>query len=195
MRYKAFWMLIIVSLICFVSCGSPSNNGSERDNGECDINFYDGAHLYCSTSVDIGERVTEPTEPQREGYDFVGWYSKAQKWDFFKHKTEGDLILEARWRIDFKDMFPWYADDGIEIDEGGAYLKIDTNPNDENGAVNEVLLKRIKEVNERLELPNNLYGEMISVSSDNVQVTFNEFVTVEWTNTPQTGLCVTYTRK
>ncbi len=195
MRYKVLLMLVAVLLICLLSCSSSDDEG-DRESGDCDVDFYDGDHLYCTTSVDAGEGVTEPTKPQRAGYDFVGWYDEAQKWNFSKNKAEDDLILEAKWRINLKAMFSSFSGDGIELDSNGAYLKIDTNPNDGYGAFNESVLVKIREANEKLDLPDSLYQEMITTASANgAQFLANEYVAVEWTNSPQTGLCVIYTRK
>lgn len=62
-----------------------------------------------SQKVEGGKNVTKPTNPTREGYEFLGWYLNGVEYDF-KTPVEGDLKIEAIWKqvivdddIDVKD--------------------------------------------------------------------------------------------
>ena len=195
MRYRAFLVLIIALLVCLLSCDSSESDNSVNQETECVVNFYSEENLYCTIFVNIGELVSQPTAPQREGYDFVGWYDGTQKWNFAETKLSKDLKLTAKWDINFKSMFPTFTGPELEFAKDGSYLKINATPLDECDGINEAALKRIKEANIKLGLPNDLYQEMIStISADGIRTASNELVTVEWTNSIKDGLCVIYTK-
>ena len=56
----------------------------------------DGIKVLDSTKVKEDGTIDEPTAPVKEGYEFVGWYSGTEKFDFSTKITE-DITLEARW--------------------------------------------------------------------------------------------------
>lgn len=47
--------------------------------------------------IAVGETVTKPTNPVRDGYTFKGWYYNDTKYDFDK-KVSQDMILTAKWK-------------------------------------------------------------------------------------------------
>lgn len=47
--------------------------------------------------IAVGETVTKPTNPVRDGYVFKGWYYKGAKYDFDK-KVSQDMKLTAKWK-------------------------------------------------------------------------------------------------
>ena len=47
--------------------------------------------------IAVGETVTKPTNPVREGYTFKGWYYNDTKYDFDK-KVSQDITLVAKWK-------------------------------------------------------------------------------------------------
>lgn len=57
-----------------------SQNGSEA-----------ATQLVCS-----GDKATEPNDPTKEGYTFVGWYNGEERYDFHT-VVEGNISLTARW--------------------------------------------------------------------------------------------------
>jgi len=196
MRYKAFLMLVAALLLFLISCDNSSNDEGNRSGEDVTVNFYDGEHLYCLSTAKAGELVSEPTQPQREYYDFVGWYDGTVKWDFSTDRAEKDLTLMAKWCADFEAMLQFYSGAGIELDADGAYLKIETRLVEVNENYSEVNLAKIKDVNTRLGLPDGLYQQMLSTAStDGAQSVSNEYATVEWESSPQSGLRVIYIRK
>ena len=56
----------------------------------------DGSEVLDSIEVKEDETIEEPSVPVKEGYEFVGWYSGTEKFDFSTKITE-DITLEARW--------------------------------------------------------------------------------------------------
>ena len=84
-----------------------------------------GGHPAHIEYVEDGEKVVEPTEPTRSGYDFLGWYTAetgGDLWDFNDPITES-IVLYAHW----KDLDPQHTEateatvrfdyqDGSEVD-------------------------------------------------------------------------------
>jgi uncharacterized repeat protein (TIGR02543 family) len=55
-----------------------------------------------------GETVSEPSEPYRSGYTFVGWYKEAEcinPWNFDTDVVKGELTLYARWIDESKYIY------------------------------------------------------------------------------------------
>lgn len=50
-------------------------------------------------TVNAGETATEPTDPTKEGYDFLGWYSDQELQTEFNFSTaiNDDTTLYAGW--------------------------------------------------------------------------------------------------
>ena len=48
-------------------------------------------------AIEEGKKIVEPTEPTREGYNFIGWYIGNEKWNFAINTVSGDITLKARW--------------------------------------------------------------------------------------------------
>lgn len=94
-----------------------------------------------------------------------------------------------------------YADNTRAAD--GSYLKIDTNPNNEdddsifyNVAVAQDSLNAIKFVNEKLGFPDSLYQKMISTTAlMGRQTEENKKFVVSWSYHPDKGLEVMYEKK
>ena len=190
MRIKLAFLLLVTLLVCLVSCDSASNGGS---GGDCNVHFYDRGNLYILTSVDEGELISEPDAPVREGFDFLGWYSSDKEWDFSTDIAEADITLTAKWRPNFELLFPGCGTDGINLSKDGACLVIDTNPDDKYCYQDERILVKIKNLNKELGIPDSLYQEMLyTPSGKSGTYTENEYVTVEWTSSVQTGIVITY---
>ena len=48
-------------------------------------------------TVEIGDKVTKPENPNKEGYTFEGWFNGDEEFDFETEITE-DITLTARWK-------------------------------------------------------------------------------------------------
>lgn len=57
-----------------------------------------------SQEVAIGNLITEPQNPTRTNYTFIGWYTTSnftEAWDFANDTVSVDITLYAKWRITF----------------------------------------------------------------------------------------------
>jgi len=65
--------------------------------------------------LDYGELITEPVQPQKEGYTFTGWYTDVtggRQWDFTIDKMPAnDLTLYARYAVNSYTML--FNDEGV----------------------------------------------------------------------------------
>ena len=55
-----------------------------------------------SQTVDIGNKVTQPSNPSATGYTFGGWYKEAactNAWNFNSDTVSGDTTLYAKWTL------------------------------------------------------------------------------------------------
>ncbi len=69
------------------TCTFESNGGSEVP----------------SVKVAKGKRLSEPDEPEKEGYIFTGWFKDQQltkKWNFNSDTVKSDITLYAGWTVD-----------------------------------------------------------------------------------------------
>ena len=60
-----------------------------------------GGSFVAIQTVKKGEKVSRPSDPTRDNYDFVGWStadnSTSSLWDFNNGTVEADMTLYARW--------------------------------------------------------------------------------------------------
>uniref|UniRef100_UPI00286F988C InlB B-repeat-containing protein n=1 Tax=Anaerosporobacter sp. TaxID=1872529 RepID=UPI00286F988C len=85
------------------------DNGNNDDNGDNDdkkfftITFNtNGGSTVSSQTIENGNKVTEPSKPEKTGNEFEGWYkdsSLTQKWDFAKDTVTDSIILYAKWIV------------------------------------------------------------------------------------------------
>lgn len=72
-----------------------------EDNGTCKETYRvkfdsNGGTSVATQRVDEGDRATEPRDPTRSGYTFLGWYLNGRKFSFNTRIYE-DITLEAKW--------------------------------------------------------------------------------------------------
>ncbi|CAM4218587.1 InlB B-repeat-containing protein [Erysipelothrix aquatica] len=63
---------------------------------------YGGTPVATIEDINHGEKVPQPADPIREGYQFVGWYhddTLTQKWDFETELLTKDTTLHAKWLL------------------------------------------------------------------------------------------------
>lgn len=78
-----------------------------------------------SQQVKFGSTATEPSEPSRDGYDFVGWFSDTSLTDEydFSTKPDKDITLYAKWQAwDAVEYTTEYYQQGLD----GSYELADT---------------------------------------------------------------------
>lgn len=70
-------------------------------SSDCTVNFEaNGGTEVPSQTVRYGETVERPSNPVREGYRLVGWYSDIDlqiPWDFDTDTVQGNMTLYAKW--------------------------------------------------------------------------------------------------
>ena len=84
--------LVVVAIIVILLLKS-CDNGKKEYNVTFDTN---GGTLIADVVVEEENAVSKPSEPTKEGYEFVGWYYNDELYDFSKPVT-GNITLEARW--------------------------------------------------------------------------------------------------
>lgn len=101
MKKSIFWvggiviLGIIIALVLIFSLKKPTY----------EVSFMsDGVEVMDSIKVREDGTVVEPKEPVKEGYEFVGWYSDSEKFDFSTKITE-DITLEAKWIKEGAEMY------------------------------------------------------------------------------------------
>lgn len=93
-----------------------------------------GGTKISSQEVNNGETAIKPIDPEKEGYNFDGWYLNGEKY-YFDTKVKKDIKLEAKWikKGDVKSVTVIFDTDGgskiesIEV-EVGEKLKKPTDP-------------------------------------------------------------------
>ncbi|MDV0441422.1 InlB B-repeat-containing protein [Methanorbis furvi] len=59
-----------------------------------------GSFVQPATGLSYGDRITKPTDPERDGYTFAGWYKDEAgtiAWVFAEDAIPGDTTLYAKW--------------------------------------------------------------------------------------------------
>ena len=56
-----------------------------------------GGNEISNLNVLEGEKVSKPTDPTKEGYNFLGWFLDDNEWDFANDVIEKDITLTAKW--------------------------------------------------------------------------------------------------
>lgn len=82
-------IIILAIVVGFLLMKGGSNNVVTFDTG-------DGTSI-SSQIVNKNGKISKPRDPEREGYEFDGWYLDDEEFDFDEPIT-GDLKLEARWK-------------------------------------------------------------------------------------------------
>ncbi len=79
---------VTVILILLKACNNKSEYTVKFD--------VDGGTEVSDQIVKKNEKVTPPSDPTKDGYEFEGWYLNGKKYDF-DSKVTSDLVIEARW--------------------------------------------------------------------------------------------------
>ncbi len=77
----------------------------------------DGGSEVTAQSVTYGESATQPEDPTREGYEFIGWYTEgyASEYDFDEEVTQ-DITVYALWDAIIADDEPDDEDPDAEVE-------------------------------------------------------------------------------
>ncbi len=95
-------ILCVIACLCFFACGKNGGNGDEKKTFSVSFN---GTSMK-TEEYESGYSLSAPTDPVKEGYLFLGWYSDpafGQKTEF-PITVDKDVTLYAKFR-DYKDAF------------------------------------------------------------------------------------------
>lgn len=74
----------------------------------------DGGSDVPSARVEYNNKVSQPVDPTKKGYTFLGWYLGESKWDFETGIVTADIELKAKWQVNKYSLY-------ICLDESGEY--------------------------------------------------------------------------
>lgn len=97
-------LMVSLSLIITFVILSSRHTVSFNSNGGADVKSYN--------YVVNNSTITEPPTPQRDGYEFEGWYYKDKLFDFYNYRITNDITLIAHWSpINYKIsyVYPKYS--------------------------------------------------------------------------------------
>lgn len=133
---KISLLVLIVSLIAAFALVSCSNNAREPKTYTVTFDSKGGSDVP-SQKVEEGKKVTEPTNPAKDGYDFVGWVgSDGSFFNFDKDALSSDITLYAVWD-EYNGVFivTFDTDGGSSVEpqkvEEGKYVSIPATPTKE----------------------------------------------------------------
>ena len=92
--------LSFVLVFALVSCNEPA---PEVNDGVGDPEIFTvtfdsaGGTSVALQTVESGKKATEPTAPERAGYEFLGWYLGDEKWSFVGYVVTDNMTLTAKW--------------------------------------------------------------------------------------------------
>ena len=103
-------LLLVFVMLCFTitACDKECSHDYNR-KGVCEkcghvktpvytVTFNtDGGSKVSSQKVKDGNKVREPDDPTKDGYEFAGWYYGDEKWSFVGYVVTDDMTLTAKW--------------------------------------------------------------------------------------------------
>lgn len=109
------------NVIISVEDGSGTYQYTVKDlliivTSECTVKFdSNGGTEVPDLTVHIGDLITKPDNPEREGYIFMGWYtdiSMKNEWDFETDTVDSNITLYAKWESEYNTVItPVVPDD------------------------------------------------------------------------------------
>ena len=144
---------------------------TEKENYKVEIEYEEGK----KTEVELTEgKVVKPSDPEKEGYKFVGWYVNGKLYDF-KEKVRSNITIKAKWEKEKGNKRKEeYSKTGKRIDNR-AHQKDKTAPEIEEVKVevksSRIILK-VKARDDRTEVSKL----KISYSIDGVNYTTNNII-------------------
>ena len=101
---KLLLYLLTIGALALASCDDHSNdNNDKKDNTEeketlsYTVTFdSNGGSAISNITVKENEKILKPTDPTKDGFDFVGWTLNGTNYDFNSTITE-NITLVATW--------------------------------------------------------------------------------------------------
>jgi uncharacterized repeat protein (TIGR02543 family) len=99
MKKTRFILLIAVLLIAMAGLAACQNSG-KKVSVIFEMNYENPQETIPSQSIEKGGQAIEPTPPERDGFDFTGWFrDKDSQVPFgFSERIEATTVLYAGWR-------------------------------------------------------------------------------------------------
>ena len=100
MKKRVIVLLIMALAIVFSLSSCDDIFGGEAVDVTVSFDTRGGSEIP-DVTVKAGEHIAEPNTPEKEGYEFAGWYtddSLSFKWRFNSDVVEGDMTLYAGWK-------------------------------------------------------------------------------------------------
>ena len=66
------------------------------------VRFNDNNGNIENVWVWVGDKLTQPEDPERAGYAFTGWYLDGEEWDFSTDRVKKSITLYAGWETDIR---------------------------------------------------------------------------------------------
>ena len=101
--YLTLIILVLSALLIFSACGAEEPIGGDP-NSRDEVQMYTvsfdsaGGSAVAPVKVEDGGKVARPTDPVRDGYEFVGWIIDGETWSFVGYVVTEDMTLVAEWR-------------------------------------------------------------------------------------------------
>ena len=96
-------------LIVTLSSGDTINAGHLVDNDVFTVSFvYNNGQSNSYQEVVSGSKVNKPSDPEKEGYRFLGWFLGDEKWSFDGYVVTGNITLEAKWEEYYTEGLEFY---------------------------------------------------------------------------------------
>ena len=100
---------------------------------DCTVTYEtNGGSSVEKATVQIHEKVFNPGEPYKEGYEFLGWFTNSKftgnRWNFDKDTVESDMTLYANWKRETVKVITEETDkegEGERVSNGKAPLILD----------------------------------------------------------------------
>lgn len=88
--------VILTGIIIIFLCLYNKNNDEDLCILEYNVN---GGTQINSLVIECGTKIDEPIKPNKEGFEFVGWYIGDDKVDFDKLYLNENLVISAKWKV------------------------------------------------------------------------------------------------
>ena len=82
-----FLVLCLALMLTFIACGEDVTVKFDTQGGT-QIN---------DIVIEKGDNVPKPSDPEKVGYTFDGWYADGEKWLFVGYTVAKDITLTAKW--------------------------------------------------------------------------------------------------
>lgn len=120
--------ILMILAVFLVAC---DNKPEEATHATVILYKYSNSYLENKTNPEaavakvykIGEKIGEPDDPVRSGYEFIGWYKDKElqnEWNFAEDVLETNMVLFAKW-----DFTPYK----ISLDFNGGWFPANSSFN------------------------------------------------------------------